>query len=298
MIHLPRYQQTIIRPVRLDGFGFWSGRDIAMEFRPAPPDTGIVFVRHDLKPPTRIPALAEHRIDSPRRTTLASLRATVEMVEHTLAALAGLNIDNCEVWVDDAEMPGLDGSSLPIASALAQAGTAQQPARRRTMVIAQLTRVGSQDAWIEARPSDRPGLSIEYELDFSGAGIGRQRFQALLSPAVFMRQIAPARTFLLKKEAQWLQSQGLAQRVTYQDVLVFDDTGLVDNHLRFQDECVRHKILDLIGDLALAGCDLHGSLVAHRSGHQLNAELVQALAEVNPISSAYEPFAPRHAQSA
>ncbi len=273
-----RQQRSIARSVRLDGFGFWSGQDVRVEFHPAPPDTGLVFVRTDLGAGARIPASLEHRIETPRRTTLATGEATVEMVEHVLAALAGLRIDNCEVWVDSSELPGFDGSSKVFVDALKTAGVEEQSAPRPMLVVGDITRVSDGDAWIEARPDKPSQLRVKYRLDYRHVpAIGRQTYETVVTPGTFLRELAPARTFLLKQEAEWLRGQGLGARVTYSDVLVFDDDGPIENELRFDDECVRHKTLDLIGDLALAGCDLVGRIIAHCSGHRLNAELVKAL---------------------
>ena len=274
----PRHQNTIARPAAVQGFGFWSGEEVRLQFRPAAPDTGIVFVRGDLTPAVRIPARVACRQETPRRTTLRHRRAQVEMIEHVMAALAGLAIDNCEVWLDAVELPGCDGSSLPFVQTLLAAGIVPQAAVRSRLTVTAPTRVGDDHDWIEARPSAQPGMTAEYRLDFGADHpIGRQSLRLALTPDRFVTQLAAARTFILKQEADWLRQQGLAQRVTPQQVLVFDDRGLIDNQLRFHDECARHKLLDLVGDLALAGCDLVGHIVAHRSGHRLNAHLVQAL---------------------
>jgi UDP-3-O-acyl N-acetylglucosamine deacetylase len=274
----PRQQRTISQPARVQGFGYWSGKDVQVEFRPAPPDTGIVFVRQDLARPVRIPAVVGNRIETPRRTTLRAGGSSVEMVEHMMAALGGLQIDNCEIWVDATEMPGLDGSSLPYVEALTAAGIVAQPALRATLVIRELTRFGNDESWVEARPRTSPGMSLKFHLDYgAGNAIGRQTMTLLVTPDSFRRELAPSRTFMLKSEADWLQAQGLGTRTKYEDLLVFDAEGPIDNELRFRDECVRHKALDLVGDLALAGCDLSGHFVAHRSGHRLNAELVRIL---------------------
>jgi UDP-3-O-acyl-N-acetylglucosamine deacetylase len=194
-----------------------------------------------------------------------------------LAALAGLAIDNCEVWVDRPEMPGCDGSSLPFVNALLAAGFRLQDQPRAMLVVAEPVRVGCGESWILAHPH-RGGLAINYRLDYgSGNPIGRQSFQYQHSPQAFAEQLAPARTFLLKAEAAWLRQQGLGTRVTCRDVLVFDEDGPRDNELRFADECVRHKTLDVIGDLALAACDISARITACRTGHRLNAELVRVL---------------------
>ncbi|HEX4150063.1 MAG TPA: UDP-3-O-acyl-N-acetylglucosamine deacetylase [Pirellulales bacterium] len=277
-MYSPRQQRTISRPVAVEGFGYWSGRDVRVEFRPAPADTGIVFVRTDLEQPARIRATVANRIETPRRTTLRSGGASVEMVEHVMAALGGLQVDNCEVWATAAEMPGCDGSSLPYVEALNEAGFVVQNAARRTLVVREVTRLGSEDCFVEARPGSNWGTSLKYHLDYGpGSSIGRQTLTLPVTPDSFRRELAPSRTFMLKSEADWLLAQGLGSRVTTQDLLVFDAQGPIDNSLRFHDECVRHKALDLIGDLTLAGCDLIGHFVAYRSGHRLNADLVRIL---------------------
>lgn len=277
-MHTRRNQQTIARPAAVDGFGYWSGRDVRVEFRPASPDTGVVFVRGDLAGAPRIPATIQLRTAAQRRTNLTSGRATVEMVEHIMAALAGLHIDNCEVWVDQQEMPGLDGSSLPFVAALDSAGVVSQPALRAQRVIDAVIRLGTAQSWIEASPSPTRQTVLEYELDYGPTSpIGRQKRQFLLDPATFRRELADSRTFLLQAEAEALLSRGLGRRATTGDLLVFGPQGPLGNQLRHPDECVRHKLLDLTGDLAMAGCDLIGHFQAYRSGHQLNAEMVATI---------------------
>jgi UDP-3-O-acyl N-acetylglucosamine deacetylase len=262
----------------LAGFGYWSGRDVRVEFRPARPGSGIVFVRGDLDPPRRIAADVRQRIEVPRRTTLAGDGTQVEMVEHVLAALYGLAIDNCEVWVDSSELPGLDGSCQSIIEALMEAGIVEQPAPRRRLVITDVTRVGDDDTWVEARPAKINGLSIKYRLDYGpDSPIGRQTIELAITPRTFREELASARTFILAEEAQWLRQRGLGSRVTSKDLLVFGPEGPIDNDLRMENECVRHKALDLVGDLALAGCDLVGQFIAYKSGHRLNAELIKVL---------------------
>jgi UDP-3-O-acyl N-acetylglucosamine deacetylase len=200
------------------------------------------------------------------------------MVEHVLAALYGLGIDNCEIAVDAPELPGLDGSCQPLVAALAEAGTIEQRAARRRLVVTDITRVGNEEAWVEARPAKHAALQITYKLDYGPNNpIGRQTIELTVTPQSFAAELAPARTFLLAAEAEWLKSRGLGTRVTSHDLLVFGEDGPIDNPLRFENECVRHKALDLVGDLALCGCDLVGQVIACKSGHRLNAELVQVL---------------------
>mgnify|MGYP005839456763 CR=1 FL=1 len=274
----PRNQRTLADIARVEGFGYWGGRDVQVEFCPAEADTGIVFVRRDLPGCPRIPALVENLVDVPRRTTLAVGEASVEMVEHIMAALAGLRVDNCEVWVDQSEMPGCDGSALPFVEALDAAGIVGQNAPRPRRIVRQVARFGTRDCWIEARPPVCRGTLLEYHLDYGSPGpIGRQSFSLALAPGSFRREVACCRTFMLQEEAEWLIAQGLGRRASVRDLLVFGPDGPLDNPLRFPDECARHKILDMIGDLGLAGCDLIGQFIAHRSGHRQNAELLRGL---------------------
>jgi UDP-3-O-acyl N-acetylglucosamine deacetylase len=260
---------------------------VRIEFRPAPADSGIVFVRSDLKGWPRIPANVDCRFETPRRTTLRHGEAAVEMIEHIMAALAGLQIDNCELWVDQPEMPGCDGSSLPFVKVLAAAGVVEQAAPRRRKVIGRVIRVGDESSWIEARPCCSGKMVLRYELDYgSGSSIGRQSLEVSLSPRHFHINLAPSRTFMLQAEADAIKAQGLGQRATFQDLLIFGPQGPIDNQLRFPDECVRHKMVDMVGDLALAGCDLVGRFIAYRSGHRLNAELVRAIIAQDEASEA------------
>jgi UDP-3-O-[3-hydroxymyristoyl] N-acetylglucosamine deacetylase len=274
----PRKQNTIAAPATVAGVGYWSGSDIRVEFRPAAANTGIVFVRRDLPGKPRIPASVHYRTDMPLRTNLCMGEAGVEMIEHVMAALSGLTIDNCEVWVDRPEMPGVDGSALPFVEALQTAGIVAQDAPRARKIIRRVIRHGNEKSWVEARPCCSGKMILQYELDYgSGNPIGRQSLEISLSPRFFHINLAPSRTFLLEAEARELSARGFGQRMTCQDLLVFGPQGPIDNPLRYPDECVRHKMVDMVGDLALAGCDLIGRFVAFRSGHRLNAELVRSI---------------------
>jgi UDP-3-O-acyl N-acetylglucosamine deacetylase len=273
-----RRQRTIGGSAAVTGFGFWSGRDVRLEFRPVEPDTGIVFVRRDLPGCPRIPAQIAYRVEQPRRTSLRCGPAGVDMIEHVMAALGGLWVDNCEVWADEAEMPGCDGSALPFVEALDRAGIVEQEAPRPRRVVGNVLRLGNRESWIEALPATAGESVFHYHLDYGqDTPIGRQTYQSAVTPDIFRRDLAPCRTFMLKAEAEWLLAQGIGQRTRVQDLLVYNGHGPIENEERFRDECARHKLLDMLGDLALAGCDLVGQFTAHRSGHRLNAELVRAL---------------------
>jgi UDP-3-O-[3-hydroxymyristoyl] N-acetylglucosamine deacetylase len=275
-----RCQRTLCRSAVVDGFGYFSGRDIRVEFRPARAGAGIVFVRRDLGVTARIPLSPALRIDVPRRTTLEWRGVRVEMVEHVLAALAGLAIDNCEVWVDAPEMPGCDGSALAFVEAIEAAGIIEQEAVVRQLRVSQVVRVGTAESWIEARPCRGNRLSISYDLDYSThPAIGRQKFALDVNPDSFRSELASCRTFLPEEIAHAMVEQGLGLRVTSQNLLIFGPAGPIDNSLRFPDECVRHKILDVVGDLALTGCEVVADIVAFRSGHRLHTELAQQLVE-------------------
>jgi UDP-3-O-[3-hydroxymyristoyl] N-acetylglucosamine deacetylase len=273
-----RKQRTLAAPAALKGLGYWSGREVNVEFRPAPANAGIVYVRRDLPGQPRIPATIENRTETPLRTTLRVGDAVVEMIEHIMAALAGMQIDNCEIWVDQPEMPGMDGSSLPFVEAFQSAGTVEQDAARAQKIIRNVIRHGNEQSWIEARPCCSGKIILQYGLDYgSGNPIGRQSLEISLSPRFFHMNLAPSRTFMLESEAMAVKAQGRGGHVTCKDLLVFGSNGPIDNQLRFPDECVRHKMVDMVGDLSLAGCDLIGRFTAYRSGHRLNGELVKKI---------------------
>jgi len=273
-----RKQQTLKNPVSISGFGYWSSLDVQVEFRPAPVDSGIVFVRRDVAETVRIRANLANRAEAPRRTSLQSRGCSVDMVEHIMAALSGLNIDNCEVWVNRAEMPGCDGSSQPFVEALLRAGIQTQSQQRPRLVVEKPIRVGTSENWIHATPNQAGHFQLSFALDYPlHPVIGSQKLDMIIDSNSFQKQLAPARTFILKHEAEYLNRQGLGKRATFKDLLVFDENGPIQNSLRFDNECARHKALDVIGDFALAPFDIVGTFTAFRSGHKLNAEMVESL---------------------
>ena len=273
-------QQSIAGRASVEGFGYWSGRDVRIEFRPAAAGAGVTFVRSDLGPTARVPVRSDLRIEVPRRTNLRLGRVEIEMVEHVLAALAGLGVDNCEVWTSEPEMPGCDGSAAPFVDALLRAGIVPQGVEAQRLTVTEPVRVSEGESWIEARPSAKGQLSIEYQLDYPAASvIGRQVARTTITPERFRSELASCRTFVLRSEAEQLVRQGLGLRVTPRDLLVFDAQGPIDNRLRFPNECARHKALDVLGDLALSGRRMVGEFTAYRSGHRLHAELTRQLVE-------------------
>jgi len=273
-----RQQRTIGKPVEVCGTGFLTGATVHLCFVPAPPSSGVVFVRTDLTPRAEISAHIDQVTGTKRRTTLGQPPAQVGLVEHVLAALAGLRIDNCRVELDAPEPPGLDGSARQFVEALTQAGTVPQPARRELWRVDAPVVLAAGAATLALHPVAGNGLTLSYFLDYGpGAPIARQVHTQTLSPASFAHDLAPCRTFILESEADELRRQGLGARTTAADLLVFGPRGPIDNQLRFANEPARHKVLDMLGDLALLGVDLAGHVVACRSGHPLNVELVRTL---------------------
>ena len=280
MTSLARSQQTIARDASVRGVGFLTGADVTVRFRPAEPGSGVVFRRADLPGGPTVPAHIRHVIPRQRRTTIQRGEAVVEMVEHVMAALSGLRIDNCLVDIDAGETPGCDGSSRAFVEALHEAGTVSQDRPRDRLVISRPITVHEDGATITAHPGTADGLVLSYNLDYGRhTPIGRQSLFLPITPESFRDELATSRTFILAEEAEGLRKAGLGRGITESDLLVFGPDGPIGNPLRFPDECVRHKILDMVGDLALAGRDLMGHVVAHRSGHMLNAALVRKLLE-------------------
>lgn len=272
-----RTQQTIRRAVTVEGTGYWTRQPVAVEFAPAPAGAGVVFVRSDLPVPVRIPAAIDHREEATARTNLSSAGVRVQMVEHVLSALAGAGVDCCVVSVTAEEMPGMDGSSQAFAEAIRAAGVESLGAPAEPLVVRDTLRVGDETSWIEAAPPRFAGLSVEYDLDYGPGPIGRQSLALRVTPESYRAELAAARTFIPVDEAARLQAAGVAVGVGYGDLLVFGPDGPVGNALRWPDECVRHKVLDLVGDLALVGRPLHAHVRACRSGHRLNGALASML---------------------
>ncbi len=280
-------QRTIRDAVRLSGRGYLSGSAVTLEFRPAPAHTGVVFLRSDLPGAPAVPATIDHVVPRQRRTAIARGEAVVEMVEHVMATLAGLAIDNCIVAIDGAETPGCDGSSLDFVNALRGTAIVVQSPLARVLEVNRELSLKEGEMAISIAPSEGPGFSIDYELNYPGAPIiGRQRLAFDLEPGSFERELAPARTFVLQHEAEMLKAAGIGRHCTAQDLVIFGPDGPIDNPLRYPDEPVRHKMLDVLGDLSLAGRRIHGRVSASRSGHSLNAALVRRMIEAELSDSA------------
>jgi UDP-3-O-[3-hydroxymyristoyl] N-acetylglucosamine deacetylase/3-hydroxyacyl-[acyl-carrier-protein] dehydratase len=272
-------QHTIAKTASLTGLGLFHGQPATLTFRPAPPNHGVVFVRTDLGH-IEIPALIHHVVKRARRTTLRCGNAIVDTCEHVLSAIAAMRLDNLIVEIDGPEVPAMDGSSKPFLDALTEAGVVATSEPRRRLVVKEPIVIRQGDAMIAALPSDEPEMQIVYELDYTGvsAVIGRQLRTFDFTNGDYAHDIAPSRTFSLAQEAEAAQKAGLFPHLTPDEALVIGDEGpLGANHFRFDDEPVRHKVLDLIGDLYLLGAPIQGRIVAHKSGHPLNHLLVRQL---------------------
>ena len=276
---MSRKQRSISQPYELAGVGLHTGKASTIRLLPAPAGHGVVFVRTDLPDRPRIPADVDFVDTSGRRTSIRFEGAEVHTVEHLLAALHSLRIDNAVVEIDGPELPGLDGSALPFVEAVRAAKPCDVEAPRKEFQLLTPLAVSTPggESSIVALPAER-GLAFSYTLDYSeNPFVGAQYYAIRLSESAFVNEIAPARTFCMEAEAAALRQAGLGQGATYENTLVFGDKGPIENRLRFPDEPVRHKVLDLIGDFFMLNLDLSARIVATKAGHELNTLMVRAL---------------------
>lgn len=272
------YQKTLATPVMLAGIGVHSGEPATVQFFPADSDTGIVFHRTDADGRLHeIKALASEVGATDFCTSLGIRGVKVDTVEHLMAAVIAMEIDNLIIEIDGAEVPILDGSSALFIEAFEEAGMVSQSAHRRFIRIVKPVRVETGGSWAEFRPYD--GTRFEVEIDFDCPLIGRQRFASDMNMDIFRREISRARTFGFMKDVEKLWASGHALGSSLDNSLVIgdDDTVINPGGLRFADEFVRHKTLDAVGDLALAGSPFIGCFRSYRSGHRLNAATLRAL---------------------
>jgi UDP-3-O-[3-hydroxymyristoyl] N-acetylglucosamine deacetylase / 3-hydroxyacyl-[acyl-carrier-protein] dehydratase len=275
-------QRTIATIASVSGIGLHSGAPCTVTFRPAPADSGITFVRVDLAGMPSIHSHPDRLCQRQRRTALAvtlenGTEVEIHTPEHLLAACQGLALDNLVVELDTVELPGLDGSAKDFVDCLRSAGIVDQGVPRRFFDVTEPVSITDGKSSVVALPYAN-GLKITYTLDDHGGALkGAQVVELELNEKNFTEQIAAARTFCMAKEVELLRSLGLGKGATYQNTCVYDGDRLIDNELRFKDEAARHKILDLIGDLAHATRRLNTHIIAVRSGHRENMLLVQEL---------------------
>ncbi len=271
------YQKTIGRAVTLSGVGVHGGASASVTFRPAEADTGILFERSDIKGRAPVRAHVSQIGATDLCTSLGAKDARIDTVEHLMAAIASLGIDNLIVEVDGPEVPILDGTSARFIEAFDEVGAIAQDAKRRFICILKTVRVEAGGSWGEFRPY--AGTRFEVEIDFECPLIGRQKFARDMDEATFRKELSTARTFGFMKDVERLWASGHALGSSLDNSLVIGDDNSVINPggLRFKDEFVRHKTLDAVGDLALAGLPFIGCFRSYRSGHRLNAETAKAL---------------------
>jgi len=269
-----RNQRTIKSPVTVKGTGLHSGQETTIVLRPADADNGIVFVRTDLPGKPEIRAIHENAVRQNRQTVLAHAGVRIQTVEHLCSGFLALGIDNCRIEIDADEVPGMDGSALPFVDALREAGRVDQKAPRKTFVLDRTVTVHDGDRSIVAFPCET-GMRISYTLSYPTDGALSSQYVSLdIEEDRFVSEIAPARTFCLEREVKALQEAGFGKGASTDNTLVIGEEGLIDNTFRFDDELARHKLLDIIGDMALLGADLRAHVVAVRTGHDSNQRLV------------------------
>ena len=270
-------QRTIGKPVELEGIGLFEGKPGKVRLIPAAANAGITFVRVDMPGRPRLPVSPETVVSKFRRSAVTGDGAEVETIEHLMSAIGGLEIDNLDIEIDASEVPNADGSSFPFVELLRDAGFADLTEPRKAHVIREPIAVTESDASIVALPSEN-GLTVSYSLNYPGTPLGQQHFTVELNDESYTQLISPARTFCLQHEAEAFRQQGLGKGGDYQNTVVVGPEGPIQNTFRFPDEAVRHKILDLMGDLTALGASLRAHIVAVKSGHSTNLKLVKKIA--------------------
>jgi UDP-3-O-[3-hydroxymyristoyl] N-acetylglucosamine deacetylase len=269
-----RLQRTVKQEVSFEGIGLHTGRNSSVCLKPAPRDTGILFVRKDKD--SLIKASVNAVTDTAFATTIGYNGAKIRTVEHILAALAGLGIDNTFIEVNGPEIPILDGSSVGLTHLILEAGIAKQSKKRPFIRITTPILLSDGHAEIAALPYE--GRRITYRIQFHHHFLGEQKLSIDLTEENFVVEIAPARTFGFLKDVEYLKANGFARGGSFDNAIILGDKGIMNSTaLRFKDEFVRHKILDLIGDLSLLGFPIHGHIIANKSGHTTNLKFLKKL---------------------
>ena len=271
-------RQTIGGSITLEGVGLHLGLQCRLTFRPAPSGHGIAFSRTDRPGEGRIPASVDRAVQSERRTQLGDGPGGLHTVEHVLAAVAGAQVDDILIEMDAPEPPILDGSARPFLEALRSAGVVEHSGTADYLCLREPVRVIDGESVYEAYPAN--DLRVEVTIDFPHPLIGRQRGEYVVTPSSFAEQLAPARTFGFLREVEALRAKGLIQGASTSNAVVLDDTGVLDTELRWPDEFVRHKAMDCVGDLALAGSRVKARIVATKPSHRGTVTLVREMTKV------------------
>jgi UDP-3-O-[3-hydroxymyristoyl] N-acetylglucosamine deacetylase len=262
-------QRTLRRPISCVGIGLHSGKKVQLSLKPAAVDFGIRFRRSDVGDHD-IPATVEHLSGIQLATALARNEVSVETVEHLLAALVSLNVDNVLIELSSPEVPIMDGSAAPFVYLINEAGVKALAAPRKYLKIVRPIAISRGDKRIALYPSDH--FKVTYSISYDHPLLRHQSRTLRITEDTFVDEVAPARTFTFLKDVEMLRQNGLALGGSLDNAIVLGETGVLNNALRFDDEFVRHKILDAVGDLALVGYPVIGHLVAHRAGHALHTE--------------------------
>ncbi len=270
-------RRTIGREATVQGVGLHLGQPCTLVFAPAPSGAGVSFIRRDRPDSPSIPARVDIAVEAERRTQLGLGDASLHTVEHVLAAVGALGIDDLMISMDGPEPPIMDGSAAPFLEALLGAGVVPNGGRPEWLVLRKTIRVEDGESVYEARPSD--GLTLDVSIDFPHPLIGAQRGVYRVTPELFGRELASARTFGFVREVEGLRAKGLIQGASTANAIVLDDTSVIDTALRWPDEFVRHKALDCVGDLVLAGARVRAHITAVKPSHRGTVALVRALVQ-------------------
>lgn len=271
-------QRTLKNIIRATGVGVHTGEKVYLTLRPAPVDTGIIFVRADLDPAVEIPAKSEYIGDTSLCTCLVKDGVRIATVEHLLSALAGLGIDNLYVEVSAPELPIMDGSAGPFVFLIQSAGIVEQAAPKKFIRIKKKIRVKHEDKWVIMEPHN--GFQVDFRIEFDHPAIAGETQHALVdfSSTSYVREVARARTFGFLSDYEYIRKQNLALGASLDNAVVLDEYKILNQDgLRYKDEFVKHKILDVIGDLYLMGFSVIGRFKGFKSGHAMNSKLLDKL---------------------
>ncbi len=280
LLHYKRMnmQQTIRNVIEFSGIGLHTGCAVNMRILPSGEDTGITFVRKDISGSPEIKAVSSNVVATSYATSLGSKGVTVSTVEHILSAFYGLGVDNAIVELDGPEVPIMDGSASHFVDMIESAGLTWLAAPRKYIVIKRPIKVADRDKYVLLLPAEDAEFTIDYSIDFAHPFLTRQSFSRLFSREVFRHEVGNARTFGFLRDVEMLRANGLAKGGSLHNAVVIGDTEILnEGGLRYPDEFVRHKVLDMMGDISLLGAPIIGRLIAHRSGHGLNYKLVKEI---------------------
>ncbi len=287
---MSEHQKTIRKPISLEGKGIHSGKLVHISLKPAPAKSGIRFTRTDIDRSEQVAASVENvHQDHGRQTSIGTKRWKILTIEHLMATLHGLQVDNLLIEVDSEELPALDGSSKLYADEILKAGLEEQDAVREYLNLTIPIFIQGKDYSLALFPASE--LSISYTLSYGHSDLSEQFYTTLITPEIFQKEIAPARTFCLKEEAEMLRKSGYGKGADFDNTLVFENNKPMNNQLRFPNEACRHKILDLLGDLYLVGQPFKAHVIACRTGHAQNYELVQKLYDLRLTAARSVPAA-------